>query len=244
METGRTAIIVGASSGIGAALARQLAAKGWRLGILARRLGLLEALAAELPVSVLPRPIDVALPDAAAAVLDQFIDELGGVDLVIASAGTGHLNAALDWAPDRHTIDVNVSGFAAVAQTALRHFLKRGRGHLVGITSIGALRGNGKGAAYAASKAFQSIYLDGLRAMAAGSGLPITVTEAQPGFVDTAMMKVDGKLPWLVRTLLVASPERAAHQILTAVERRAKHAYVTRRYGAIAFLLRRLPRPG
>ena len=126
----------------------------------------------------------------------------------------------------------------------MRHFLRRGRGHLVGISSVGALRGNGPAAAYSASKAFQSVYLDGLRDLARQSGHAIAVTEVQPGFVDTAMMKPESPLPPLVRRLLVSSPETAARQILRAVRKRAKHAYITRRYAVVAFILKLLPRPG
>jgi short-subunit dehydrogenase len=70
------------------------------------------------------------------------------------------------------------------------------------------------------------------------------VTEVQPGFVDTAMMKTDRPLPAVVRWLIVASPATAARQILRAVERRKKHAYITKRYGVVAFIFKRLPRPG
>ena len=244
MDPARTALIIGASSGIGEALARQLSAEGWRLGLLARRLDRLKALSAELPNGAIVRAIDVAESEAAASILEHLIEELGGVDLVIANAGIGYLNPSLDWKPDCDTLRVNVLGFTAVAGVAMRHFLVRGSGHLVGVTSLAALRGLGDGAVYAASKAFQSIYLDGLRVVAGKSGLPIVVTEVQPGFVDTAMMKVDPPLPLILRKLLVASPAKAAKQILDAVERRANHAYITRRYGPIAFLMRRLPRPG
>ena len=236
--------MIGASSGIGEALARQLSAEGWRLGLLARRLDLLQRLAAELPSETIVRAIDVAEPDQAIAVLERLIADLDGVDLVIVSAGTGHLNAKLDWGRDRRTCDVNVLGFTAMAQSAMRHFFERGAGHLVGITSVGALRGNPDAPAYAASKAFQSLYLDGLRALAKRRKLPITVTEAQPGFVQTAMLKTDRPLPWLVRKLLVASPDRAAQQIMASITKRKKHAYITRRYGPLAFLVKRLPRPG
>jgi len=84
---------------------------------------------------------------------------------------------------------------------------------------------------------FQSIYLDGLRDLARLRKLPITITEAQPGFVDTAMMKA-------TRPFWVASPEVAARQILRAVRRRGKHAYITRRWAIAAWLLKLLPRAG
>jgi short-subunit dehydrogenase len=237
----RTAVIIGASSGIGEALAHELNRDGWRLGLLARRLDRLEALRNTLAPDTIVRGLDVAEPDAA-TILEQVLVELGGVDLVILSAGTGH-NGTLHWEQDVETVTVNVLGFMAVAQVKMRHFLERGRGHLVGITSIAALRGN-RAAAYAATKAFQSVYLDGLRDVARHSGHPIVVTEVQPGGVDTAMLKPDRPLPALVRRLFVASPEKAARQILRAVRNRKKHAYITRRYGPVAFILRLLPRPG
>ena len=237
----RTAVIVGASSGIGEALACEINATGWRLGLLARRIERLEALRNQFGPETLIRALDVTRSDAE-AILERAIEDLGGADLVIISSGTGH-NTALDPELDLDTVRVNVSGFMAVAQVAMRHFLNRRRGHLVGITSVAALRGN-RAATYAASKAFQSVYLDGLRDVARHSGDPITVTEVQPGFVDTAMMKPDRPLPALTRRLLVSSPAKAAKQILRAIQKRRKHAYITRRYALVAFVLRRLPRPG
>jgi short-subunit dehydrogenase len=242
-DSGRTAVIIGASSGIGEALAHQLNREGWRLGLLARRLDRLEALRQAIGPETIVRRIDVSHDDAP-AILDDVLDELGGADLVVISAGTGHVNRDLKVELDVETVTVNVLGFMKTAQVAVRHFLRRGRGHLVGISSIAALRGYGDGAVYAASKAFQSVYLDGLRDLARQSGLPIDVTEVQPGFVDTAMMKTDRPLSTLVRWLIVASPAKAARQILRAIRKRKKLAYITRRYALVALLFKLLPRPG
>jgi len=245
METDsrRTAVIIGASSGIGEALAQQLNRDGWRLGLLGRRVDRLEALRESLAPGTLVRRIDVTQEDAA-SIVDNLLDELGGVDLVIISAGAGHNNRDLNAELDVETVTVNVLGFMAMARVAVRHFLNRRRGHLVGISSIAALRGSGAGAAYAASKAFQSVYLDGLRDLARQSGCPITITEIQPGAVDTAMLKTERPLPAIVRRLFVASPAVAAAQIITAIRKRAKHAYVTRRYALVALVLKLLPRAG
>jgi short-subunit dehydrogenase len=237
-----TAVIIGASSGIGEALARELDRAGWRLGLVARRLERLEAIGAALSPETVVRNLDVTHPDAAAT-LEQLFEQLGGVDLVVISAGTGHNNPDLLWELDADTVTVNVVGFMAMAGVAMHHFLRRGRGHLVGISSIAALRGNAA-AAYAASKAFQSVYLDGLRDLARQSGHAIAVTEVQPGGMDTAMLKPARPLPGVVRWLFVASPARAARQILRAVQRRRKHAYITKRYALVAVLLKLLPRPG
>src|SRR5262245_57820406 len=122
-HTRRTAVIIGASSGIGEALARQLGREGWRLGLIARRLDRLEAIARDLAAGTVLRRADVADVSAAAATLEQLIGELRGADLVIISAGTGHVNAALAWAPDRETVAVNVIGFSALAQVAVGGFL-------------------------------------------------------------------------------------------------------------------------
>jgi short-subunit dehydrogenase len=229
------AVIIGASSGIGEALARRLARQGWRLGLAARRAELLERLRRELGEGHASLQLDVANSAAAVSSAERFFEELGGVDLVILCAGTGHINEDARWAPDQETLMVNVLGFAAMAQAAMRHFLARGSGHLVGVTSVAALRGSGPGAAYSASKAFESLYLDGLRDLAKRKKTPITVTEILPGFVNTAMMKAD-------RPFWVASPDTAAEQIARAIQRRAKRAYVTRRWALIGLLLRLLPR--
>jgi short-subunit dehydrogenase len=242
LHSAPAAVIVGASSGIGEALARELHRAGWRLALVARRRERLEALREALAPDTVVRVLDVVHPDAP-SILEEVFDALGGADLVIVSAGAGHNNPDLLWELDAETVTVNVVGFTAVAQVAMRHFLKRQRGHLVGITSIAALRGN-PAAAYAASKAFQSVYLDGLREVARRSGHPIAVTDVQPGAVDTAMLKPDRPLPALVRRLFVASPEKAARQILRAIHKRKKHAYITRRYGPVAVVLKLLPRPG
>ena len=237
------AIIVGASSGIGEALARELYHRGWRLGLLARRTGKLELLAADLGIAATIGYIDVSK----AGCVDSFheMDErLGGADLVIISAGSGHLNPTHESEPDQETVSVNVMGFMAIARAAFCLFRRRGGGHLAAITSVAALRGNSEGNAYAASKAFQSTYLDGLRASARVLNLPIAVTELQPGFVDTAMMKTSVPLSPLARRFLVCDLPTAARQMLRAILHNKKHAYITKRYAIIAFVFRLLPRPG
>jgi short-subunit dehydrogenase len=133
----RTAVIIGASSGIGEALAHELNRDGWQLGLLARRCDRLDVLRHRLAPGTVVRGLDVAQGDAA-ALLEQVIEELGGVDLVIISAGTGHNNRELHGELDIDTVNVNVIGFMAVAQAAMRHFLGRGRGHLVGFVDCGA----------------------------------------------------------------------------------------------------------
>jgi short-subunit dehydrogenase len=117
----------------------------------------------------------------------------------------------------------------------MRHFEERGRGHLVSISSIAALRGWGGAPAYGASKAFMSTYMDALRHRAARRGLPIATTDVQPGFVDTAMSRESERRFW------VATPDEVARQILEAVRRRRKRVVVTRRWVLVAWAYRLLP---
>lgn len=227
------AIIIGASSGIGRALAHQLAAEGYELGLLARRHELLEEVRRELPGPAVVRTFDVTAPTAGAD-LEALLRELAPVDLVVISAGTGELNPELRWEAERRTIDVNVVGFAALAGAATNFFIGQGYGQLVGISSVAAVRGNGASPAYGASKAFVASYLAALRHKVAKLKLPIHILDVRPGFVDTPMAQGEG-LFW------VASPAKAAAQIGHHIRRRAALAYVTRRWRAVAWVLLLLP---
>jgi short-subunit dehydrogenase len=228
----KRAIVIGASSGIGKELPVVLSQNGFAIGLMARRIDLLEELRNKLPNPTFSRQADIS-DSSAMAIRENLIAEMGGVDLIIISSGTGFINPDLNWAMEKKTLDVNVSGFTAMANVSLRHFVKAGTGHLVGISSIAAIRGNGAAPAYSASKAFISNYLEGLRVRARKAGLPVLVSDIQPGFVDTATAQ--GRLFW------VASPQKAARQIYEAIQRKAKHAYVTKRWSVIGWLLRVLP---
>jgi short-subunit dehydrogenase len=229
----KKAIIIGASSGIGKALAKVLAGEGYTVGLAARRLALLLELQQEIGNQALVKQIDVTSQDAITR-LSEFIHEMDGVDLIIISAGIGFINSDLDWNKENETISVNVTGFAAIANVAVHYFLQKGSGHLVNISSIAALRGNASAPAYNASKAFESIYLDGLRQKIAKLHLPITITDIQPGFVNTAMAQGEG-LFW------VAPPEKAAKQIYQAIKEKKKHAYITKRWRLIAWFFKFAP---
>ena len=228
------AIIIGASSGIGRELAKVLAKNGYSLGLAGRRIDLLSSLQQEVAVSSFTKKIDVSQSSRAMHLFRELIHQMNGVDLVVISSGVGFINTDLEWEKERSAISVNVTGFAAMANVAIEHFIAQGSGHLVGISSIAALRGSEISPAYSASKAFVSNYLEGLRKKVIKSQLPITVTEVKPGFVDTAMAQGDG-LFW------VAPTEKAAQQIFRIIKSRKNHACVTKRWCAVAWLLKVLP---
>jgi short-subunit dehydrogenase len=166
--------------------------------------------------------------------LNELICEMQGVELIVISAGIGAINLELDWQKEVEIIETNVAGFAAVANVAIQHFMQQGYGHLVGISSLAALRGSDASPAYYASKAFESNYLQGLRKKMAKSRLPITITDVQPGLVDTAMAQGEG-LFW------VAPVEKAAQQIYVAISKKKEHVYVTKRWRLIAWLIKAMP---
>ena len=230
----KRAIVIGATSGIGRALAERLAAEGYRVGVTGRREALLEELAASRPGSFCYAAADIMDPAAACAALERLAGELGGMDLCVVSAGTGDLNPGLDYALEEPAIRTNVVGWTAAVDWAYGRFEERGGGHLVVITSVGGLRGGGAAPAYNASKAYQINYAEGLRQRVAKSGLPVTITDIRPGLVDTAMAKGEG-LFW------VQAVAKTFRQILPAVERRRHVAVVTRRWRIAAWLLRHLP---
>lgn len=230
----KKAIVIGASSGIGKELAIVLAKQGYEVGLMARRTELLEALKNEIPTKSYVGYIDLSKVLEAVEKMRNMIQTMQGVDLVVINSGVGFLNHELDWSKEQQTLDVNVYGFCALVGEVYKSFAKQGHGHLVGISSIGALRGNSIAPAYNASKAFMSNYLEGLSKKAFQEKLPIVVTDIKPGFVDTEMAKGKGKF-W------VATPQKAAEQIYSAIEKRKKHAYITRRWKLIGWILKLMP---
>lgn len=229
------AIIIGASSGIGNALARQLSAAGYHLGLTGRRGNLLDELARNLPQPAVVRDFDIAKTESAIEEFKKLIDDMGGVDLIIINAGVGKTNPDLLWDDEKLVIDINVRGFTAMVNVAFNYFKKQGRGHIVGISSILALKGTGRAPAYSASKAFVSSYMDALRRRKARLNLPITVTDIKPGFIDTPMVKDNEYLFW------VSPVEKAAQQIHSAIRRKKSRIVITRRWNIVAFLIHLLP---
>ena len=211
-----------------------LSQNGYAVGLTGRRVELLTALQNELSTESFVKPMDISQTDEAIRQLTELINEMNSVELVVISAGVGFINSEFEWEKEKATIKTNVFGFAAVANVAVKHFLEQRAGHLVGISSIAALRGTGGAPAYNASKAFVSNYLEGLQQKCVKLKLPIVVTDVKPGFVDTAMAQGEG-LFW------VAPPEKAAQQIYKAIKARKTHVYVTKRWRSIGVLLKLMP---
>lgn len=216
--THRTAFITGASSGIGAALARKLASEGIEVALAARRAEALEELAGAIRGAggrARTYPVDVRQVDDVQETLRRADDEMGGIDLVVANAGVGRDRWAgkLRWSDCEPTIRVNVDGATATLVGILDRMVERERGHLVGISSLAQYRGLPRNAVYSASKAFLSTFLEGLRVDLRNAG--IAVTDVRPGFVRTPMTAENRfPMPWLV------DPDDAADIIWRGIRRR------------------------
>lgn len=230
----KRAIIIGASSGIGRELAKILSRNQYIVGAMGRRVQLLDGLKHEVEGTLSVQRIDVTDVEPAMETLAKFLNDMGDVDLIVISAGTGDINDSLSWDLENDAIKTNVTGFAAMVNVATHYFMQRGSGHLVGISSIAALRGSRESPAYNASKAFESNYLEGVRQKVTKSSLPITITDIKPGFVKTTMAKGEG-IFW------AAEPDKAARQIFDVIKQKKPSAYITRRWVLVAWLLKLLP---
>jgi short-subunit dehydrogenase len=226
----KNAIVVGASSGIGEGLTNLLVAANYRVGITGRRTALLDKIQARFPNNILTKTFDVDAVDMIGHHLDALVYDLGGLDLLIISSGTGDLNSNLDFNIENNAIKTNVQGFTCVADWAFNYFLKQGFGHLAGISSIAGLHGGRHAPAYNASKAYQISYLQGLRQNAMYLKVPILITDIRPGFVATAMAKGEGQF-W------VAPVEKASRQIFSAIQNKRTVVYVSKRWRLLAWIL-------
>jgi NADP-dependent 3-hydroxy acid dehydrogenase YdfG len=212
-----TLLITGASSGIGRALALEYARGGARLALAARRAGELEAVAArvrELGGQAVCIAVDLTDVEAAAEAVKRADRELGSLDMVIANAGRGDTRLAtrLTWQDVGPVVDLNVRGALATLVAAIPVFVAQQRGHLVGVSSLAGSRGLPTSAAYSASKAALSTFLESLRIDLARVG--IRVTDVQPGFVGTPIHE-HAKHP----TPFVVPVDTAARHIVGRLER-------------------------
>ncbi|MBX3464966.1 MAG: SDR family NAD(P)-dependent oxidoreductase [Planctomycetes bacterium] len=234
-----TCIVVGASSGIGLAIARRLALEGRKVALLARREGELRAMAAAIDDALgrqaaFPYPHDAADLDAAEPLFARIEQELGPVDELHYVAGVMPAVALdeFDLAKDRLQVQVNMLGCIAWGNAAARRFLARKGGCIVGVSSVAQDRGRIGRPVYNASKAGMDTYLEALRNRLWRHG--VQVTTIRPGFVETPMT---AGLP--LRGAIAA--DAAAERILRARDRRRAIAYVPGKWRLILFAIRNIP---
>ncbi|MGB2244791.1 MAG: SDR family NAD(P)-dependent oxidoreductase [Flavobacteriaceae bacterium] len=228
------ALIIGATSGIGKALAKELLHHHYHVGIIGRRAKKLEKIKLLSPQNIFSLACDIT-QEKALPKLEKLISEMGGMDLLVLSAGVGFENKNLDYGPENTTNQLNVVAFTKVMCWGMNFFIAQGHGHLANISSVAMHRGNKVAPAYSASKAYQSNYLEGLSQKVHQLKLPITITDIRPGFVKTAMAKAKNQF-W------VSSKEKAAKQIFSALKKKRSVTYISRRWVIIGKLLALLPK--
>jgi short-subunit dehydrogenase len=212
------AIVTGASTGLGRALACELAEQGYAVGLIARRTEPLQEICAELELrghTAAYAVADVTNLQAVQRAVSDLTDVLGAIDLAIANAGIGLPDRLepFDPAVVEQTFAVNLTGVIHVVAAVLPGMRQRGTGHIVGISSLGADRGMPGSAAYGASKAALNAYLEGLRLSLRPEG--IAVTTVCPGFIRTGMTaQNDFQMPGLM------DPRQAARRIVRALPKR------------------------
>jgi len=212
------AIITGASSGIGAALARELSRRGWSLALLARRAELLDELVKELKTPAVALPADVTDRDAVRDAVRRGAEALGGeFDLAVANAGisvpTWSTKFNLDDA--ERIVRVNVLGMFYLFDATIPAMLARGSGRFAGIASIAGLRGLPSASVYSASKAAMQAFLEASRVELGQRGVGVTIVN--PGWVETPIIdKYKGPVPFLMKA------DKAARLIADGIERGAR----------------------
>ena len=241
MPTWNRAIIVGASSGIGEALARALAADGCRVALVARRGDKLRALAGELD-ALAGAPVtryyvhDVTEYESAAALFEIITREMGGLDLIIYAAGIMPAVGPeeYDTVKDAGIIAANLTGAVAWLNEAARRFETERRGTIVGISSVAGDRGRRGNPVYGATKAALNTYLESLRNRIERKGA--FVVTVKPGPIRTPM--TEGlKMPGMINA------DQAAAEILSAAKGKVRVVYVPAKWKPIMAVIRAIPAP-
>ena len=238
------AILTGASSGIGRALALELATRGYALGLTARRESVLREIGDHIGArhpgaSVVVRALDVTDPAAVRDTMAALFDALGAVTLVIANAGIGgsHFAGTGAFERARAIVETDLIGAMATADAAIEQWRARPAAaprRLVGITSVAGFRGLPGSAAYSAAKAGLATYLEAVRAEVRPLG--IDVIDIAPGYIDTPINQDMASRPFLI------DPEDGARRIVDLIERGVWRSTVpVWPWTAAGWLMRRLP---
>ena len=235
----RKAVVVGGSSGIGAACVGELVRRGYDVAVLARRADLLERVRAAADPDgkgrVHTQPHDVLRTGEIPGAFTDAVERLGGGDLFLYAAGVMPRITPDTWdfEKDRQVIDVNLTGLIAWSDCVAPYLASAGGGHLAAISSIAGDRGRRGYPAYNASKAGMDTFLEALRNRLSRRG--VKVTTIKPGFIDTGMTKGMEGLFWL------KSADEAARMTIDAIEGGARVRYVPRRWALVGLVIRNIP---
>lgn len=230
-------IIIGASSGLGRALAEQFIAMGWKVGLAARRLTELQSVKSMNPANITIARIDVS-EDNSVDILNKMIEDMGGMDLYLHCAGILVDESEVSSETLIKVTEINAVGFGRMVASAFDYFCKSGKkGQIAAISSIAGFRGLEALPAYSASKAFDSTYLEALRQKADGLKLPITITDIKPGWTRTPLLDSDRKY------IFEMDADKVTNKIMKAILRKRKTAVIGKRWKILTALERIIPTP-
>ena len=228
----QTALVTGASSGIGVAVARALAQRGVHVALAARRSERLQALSEELATDghseTLALECDVRDPEQVQAAVQQTLDRWGQLDILVANAGFGYRSPLVegDIARWKDMIDTNVYGLLLTLKYGVAPMLERGRGHVIVTSSVAGRVPTLGGSAYCGSKFAATAIADVLRQEVGPKGVRVTTIE--PGVVISEFQEVAGYTPGTVENMLKGAtplvPEDIARAVVFAVEQPAHYA--------------------
>lgn len=228
-------IIMGASSGIGLAVAEALLTADIKVGLAARRTEEFERLKSIFPDKVEFESIDISRKDAPERLL-SLIDRLGGMDIYFHCSGIGKPNSELDPDAEAEVAEVNVVGFTRMMATAFRYFSETGRsGQIAAITSVAGTDGIGGMSAYSASKSYDQAYITALDQLARRRGLDISFTDIRPGWTSTPLLSQGADHPMMMSTSYVTS------RVLRAIALKKRVAVVDWRWNILVGLWRMVP---
>lgn len=227
---------MGASSGIGYALAEALASRGVKVGLGARSTSSMAVLKEKYPEFVEYVRIDITEPSATDH-LFSLIEKMGGMDIYIHVAGIGYENLSL--LPEREVeiINTNAAGFARMVCAAYRYFClhRGGKGQIAAITSVAGTNGIGRLSAYSATKKFDQTYLTALEQLSHEEGNSIIFTDIRPGWVRTPLIEEDKIYP------MEMTVDQVLPQILRAIVRKKRVAVIDWRWNLLVGAWRCLP---
>jgi short-subunit dehydrogenase len=234
-------VVVGATDGLGKALAAEYASRGGWVALVGRGREKLEAVRAEIAgrfpdATVTAVACDLRERERIAPAFREAVASIGHCDLFLFNAGVMFHGDGVTSEPerDRETMEVNAVAAVEMLGYAANYFRAAGRGQIAGISSIAGDRGRKGNPAYNASKAALTTYLEGLRNRLFPYG--VTVSTVKPGFIGTKMTAGKAGLFWVV------APEEAARIVADRLERRHEVFYVYRRWGLLGLALRHVPR--
>lgn len=226
---------MGASSGIGYALAEAFASRGVKIGVAARHTEALHELSKRFQGGIEYASIDITHKDAPEK-LEELADRLGGMDLYIHLSGIGYRNPELDPELEVNILKTNVCGFARMIASAYSYMRRHGiRGQITAVTSVAGTKGIGLMPAYSASKAMDSTYLTALSQLAETEESDITITDIRPGWVTTPLLNPNHRYP------MQMEPEYVVPRILKAIASKRRVAVIDWRWNMLVGLWRIIP---